>query len=324
MASHAIHGQPWPNGTLVTVYDGNGWSPDRGPSGDAITSATVSSGSVTFSGLTEDVKYVAYAAGSGKTFLVGSQRTLSDRGKIEKIESNQGASGGTSLPNGGADGQVLTKQSSTDGDADWETLPSTGHVVEDEGTPLTQRANMNFTGAGVSVADTGGKTVVTIPGGGGGGGASAAVDLTVTPAGGISATNAQAALEELDTEKATVTNLNAHVNDTSAAHAASAISYGGGTGMSATDVEAALDELATEKANAADVATDAELTTHTADETAVHGISNANLLIGYNLFNGSTWPSRPDFNVVLWMGGGGADDPVSVMSNGDVWFPSEA
>jgi hypothetical protein len=40
-----------------------------------------------------------------------------------------------------------------------------------------------------------------------------------------------------------------HVNDSSAAHAASAISYGGGAGMSATDVEAAIDELATEKSD---------------------------------------------------------------------------
>lgn len=31
---------------------------------------------------------------------------------------------GASLPPGGADGQVLTKQSATDGDADWETLPA--------------------------------------------------------------------------------------------------------------------------------------------------------------------------------------------------------
>ena len=44
-----------------------------------------------------------------------------------------------------------------------------GHVIEDEGTPVTQRPNMSFEGAGVSVADSGGKTVVTIPGGGGGG-----------------------------------------------------------------------------------------------------------------------------------------------------------
>jgi len=43
-----------------------------------------------------------------------------------------------------------------------------GHVIEDEGTPLAQRADLNFVGAGVTAADTGGKTVVTIPGGGGG------------------------------------------------------------------------------------------------------------------------------------------------------------
>lgn len=44
-----------------------------------------------------------------------------------------------------------------------------GHVIENQGTPVTQRSNLNFVGAGVSVADSGGKTVVTISGGGGGG-----------------------------------------------------------------------------------------------------------------------------------------------------------
>lgn len=46
-------------------------------------------------------------------------------------------------------------------------------TVEDEGSGLTQRSTVNFTGAGVSCADTGGKTVCTISGGGGGGGLSA-------------------------------------------------------------------------------------------------------------------------------------------------------
>lgn len=44
-----------------------------------------------------------------------------------------------------------------------------GHLIEDEGVALTQRSTLNFTGSGVSVADSGGKTVVTINGGGGGG-----------------------------------------------------------------------------------------------------------------------------------------------------------
>lgn len=45
-------------------------------------------------------------------------------------------------------------------------------TVEDEATPLTQRTTVNFTGAGVSCTDSGGKTVCTILGGGGGGGTS--------------------------------------------------------------------------------------------------------------------------------------------------------
>lgn len=71
--------------------------------------------------------------------------------------------------------------------------------------------------------------------------------------------NASAAIENIEAElgtdpagpdatvKARLDRIDAHVVDTSAAHAATAISYAGGTGMSATDVEAALDELATEK-----------------------------------------------------------------------------
>lgn len=38
------------------------------------------------------------------------------------------------------------------------------HVIENEGTPLTARSNLNFVGDGVTAADSGGKTVVTIPG----------------------------------------------------------------------------------------------------------------------------------------------------------------
>ncbi len=45
-------------------------------------------------------------------------------------------------------------------------------TVEDEAAPLTQRSTVNFTGAGVSCTDSGGKTVCTISGGGGSGGTS--------------------------------------------------------------------------------------------------------------------------------------------------------
>lgn len=61
-----------------------------------------------------------------------------------------------------------------------------GHTIEDEGTPLTQRTNLNFVGAGVTVTDDAGNdaTVVTISGGGGGGsgdvvGPASAVDNSI-------------------------------------------------------------------------------------------------------------------------------------------------
>lgn len=41
-----------------------------------------------------------------------------------------------------------------------------GHTIEDEGTPLTARTSLNFVGSGVTAADSGGKTVVTISSGG--------------------------------------------------------------------------------------------------------------------------------------------------------------
>ena len=78
-----------------------------------------------------------------------------------------------------------------------------------------------------------------------------ASDVTNTPAGNIAATTVQAAINELDTEKATAASVTDHLNDTTDAHDASAISYAGGTGMSATDVEGAIDELATEKLDTA-------------------------------------------------------------------------
>lgn len=45
-----------------------------------------------------------------------------------------------------------------------------GHTIQDEGTPLTSRSNLNFVGAGVTVTDGGAgpdSTIVTIGGGAG-------------------------------------------------------------------------------------------------------------------------------------------------------------
>jgi hypothetical protein len=117
------------------------------------------------------------------------------------------------------------------------------------------------------------------------GGVVAAEDVSFTPAGNIAATDAQAAIEELDTEKlaasaytaadvlsklltvdgsgsgldadlldgnssaffATATGLSDHITDAADAHDASAISFVAGGNLAATDVQAAIDELDDEK-----------------------------------------------------------------------------
>lgn len=69
-----------------------------------------------------------------------------------------------------ADGDVLTYDSVT---SKWvneqPTASGGGHTIQDEGTPLTQRTNLNFVGSAVTVTDDAGNnaTVVTITGGGG-------------------------------------------------------------------------------------------------------------------------------------------------------------
>lgn len=44
-------------------------------------------------------------------------------------------------------------------------LERDGHIIQEEGVDLPQMARLNFVGTGVSVANSGGKSIVTIPGG---------------------------------------------------------------------------------------------------------------------------------------------------------------
>lgn len=93
-----------------------------------------------------------------------------------------------------------------------------------------------------------------------------------TPAGTLSATDVQAGLDELDTEKATTgsvttvaSNLAAHLADTVDAHLSSAIGNTPFGTVSATNVQTALNELDTEKATTGSVSTVAsDLSTHAA------------------------------------------------------------
>ena len=55
------------------------------------------------------------------------------------------------LPDGGTVGQVLTKQSSADGDADWEDPASSGHTIQDEdGIDMPYQDTLQFVSAEVT------------------------------------------------------------------------------------------------------------------------------------------------------------------------------
>jgi hypothetical protein len=91
-------------------------------------------------------------------------------GNVSGTASN--LSGTPALPNG----TTATTQTPSDNSTKLATtayvdaaIPVGGGytTVEDEGTPLTQRSTMNFVGAGVTAADSGAVTTITIPGGSG-------------------------------------------------------------------------------------------------------------------------------------------------------------
>lgn len=75
-----------------------------------------------------------------------------------------------------------------------------GHVIQDEGAPLTNRANLNFAGAGVTATDDSGNnaTLVTIPGGAGIGGSTGATDNAILRADGVGGGTVQNSLATVD------------------------------------------------------------------------------------------------------------------------------
>lgn len=87
-----------------------------------------------------------------------------------------GANGvaGVGVPAGGATSQVLGKKTATDFDTQWVDPPAGGggggtgggHIVQEEGTSLTQRSKLDFRGTGVTASDDAAndKTIVNVPG----------------------------------------------------------------------------------------------------------------------------------------------------------------
>lgn len=85
------------------------------------------------------------------------------------------------LPDGGTIGQVLTKQSSLDGDADWEDPASSGHTIQNpSGTDMTYRENLQFLNAEVTDDSTNDRTIVDCKGEKGDPGQAATVSVGTT------------------------------------------------------------------------------------------------------------------------------------------------
>lgn len=82
------------------------------------------------------------------------------------------------------------------------TPATEGHTVQDNGTPVAQQPNLNFTGPGVTVTNDGlnNRTTIDISGGGGTDDQTS-TEVPHTPSGDIAANNVGDAIVELDNEK---------------------------------------------------------------------------------------------------------------------------
>jgi hypothetical protein len=170
VAERTIAGQLWPEGTVVSAYPAAAWvDKTRAPTGAAVTSpGVVSGGSVTFGGLSENTRYVAYGDGHGVSFMASRDlqappaQSRTDRERLAVLESAS-----VSVPDGGGVSYAATDAA----------LPetATGHpivlVLEDSAAPDAQghgRATLRYwTGTeweviGLASAGTGGVETFTV------------------------------------------------------------------------------------------------------------------------------------------------------------------
>ena len=120
----------------------------------------------------------------GKTWTTTTPANVEDAQYWEDhlISDSDAAKIGTViLPTGGSVGQVLTKQSSTDNDADWEDPASSGHtIVDEDNNDMPYRENLQFLNAEVTDDSTTGTTVVDCKGSKGDPGQAATVVVGAT------------------------------------------------------------------------------------------------------------------------------------------------
>lgn len=120
--------------------------------------------------------------------LISDTAALKAASSVQSVNSitpdAQGNVDVVALPAGGTAGQVLTKQSSTTGDADWEDPASSGHTIEDkDGNTMPYQSTLQFLNAEVTNDSVDSKTVVDCKGAKGDAATVAAGTTTTLPAG---------------------------------------------------------------------------------------------------------------------------------------------
>ena len=157
-----------PSATEVTVESSNG------------TDTSIVGASITLAGMmvaTDKLKLDGIASGA----QVNTVDDVSGSNSIS-IAPTTGSPVAQLVNDQASPGNLKYYGTSGAGTKGFHDLPSGGsaHVVQDEGTPLPQRANLNFVGAGVTATDDfdNNATVVTIPGGVGGAGDAVVWEIT--------------------------------------------------------------------------------------------------------------------------------------------------
>lgn len=139
-------------------------------------------------GIASGEVFIGTGAGTGNYAAISGDATLANNGALTLAAGSVSAA---ELDEAGVEAalEAVLDLADLQGDLTEDRISDLAHTVdttktiEDEGTPLTTRATMNFTGDGVSLSDAGGKTVVTIPGGGGGSGTEVMTADFAVPAG---------------------------------------------------------------------------------------------------------------------------------------------
>jgi len=114
-----------------------------------------------------DLSDVSAKSGSGTTVVFNSSPTIitpTIASFANAAHDHADAAGGAQLDATTALDATGTPSSSTylRGDNTWSTISGSGHTIQEEGTPLTQRTNLNFIGAGITATDNSGNDATDV------------------------------------------------------------------------------------------------------------------------------------------------------------------